>query len=244
MKGQDNPLIPNLHPHLLNSTIEKPIIVPSSYQHKKTHKPRKAIRTTEISQSSRPSNLVAYETVYKEWEDILERVATTVSCLDAEQDSDAQTRIETTSKQSNDPPLSRGYTLRSGEDSMKLLELMELCTKLSDLLAWGLVTCQQGCGGSVVLVVSDYSAELGFLFFAAGVHLSIGVTVADGGLQTLFTPENGEMEITATIDGNIKVVSEASIRRYLKLEDSNGISTLPNAEIFEQLTLMGVCVQL
>ncbi|GJU94012.1 hypothetical protein Tco_1318768 [Tanacetum coccineum] len=28
----------------------------------------------------------------------------------------------------------RGYTLRSGEDSMKLLELMELCTKLSNML--------------------------------------------------------------------------------------------------------------
>ncbi|GKC89784.1 hypothetical protein Tco_1150433, partial [Tanacetum coccineum] len=49
----------------------------------------------------------------------------------------------------------------------------------------------------------------------------------------------GEMEITATIDGKVKVVSEASIRRHLKLEDSDGISTLPNAEIFEQLALMG-----
>ncbi|GJZ37480.1 hypothetical protein Tco_0583671 [Tanacetum coccineum] len=47
---------------------------------------------------------------------------------------DAQTRFETASKQSNDPPLSRDYTLGSGEDSMKLLELMELCTKLSDLI--------------------------------------------------------------------------------------------------------------
>ncbi|GJX64749.1 hypothetical protein Tco_0299092, partial [Tanacetum coccineum] len=73
------------------------------------------------------------ETVYKEWEDRMERAATNASSLDAEQDSDAQTRFETTSKQSNDPPLSRGFTLGSGEDSMKLLELMELCTKLSDL---------------------------------------------------------------------------------------------------------------
>ncbi|GKG46478.1 hypothetical protein Tco_0501324, partial [Tanacetum coccineum] len=34
---------------------------------------RKAIRTTEIFQSSRPINLVADETVYKEWEDRMER---------------------------------------------------------------------------------------------------------------------------------------------------------------------------
>ncbi|GKD32155.1 hypothetical protein Tco_1242933 [Tanacetum coccineum] len=67
----------------------------------------------------------------------MERTATTASssgprCQDTILgDVDAQTRFEITSKQSNDPPLSRGYTLRSGEDSMKLLELMELCTQLS-----------------------------------------------------------------------------------------------------------------
>ncbi|GJY46391.1 hypothetical protein Tco_0435454 [Tanacetum coccineum] len=46
------------------------------------------------------------------------------------------------------------------------------------------------------------------------------------------TSENGEMEITATIDGRVKTVTETSIRRHLKLEDSNGISTLPDTEIF------------
>ncbi|GJW21199.1 putative ribonuclease H-like domain-containing protein [Tanacetum coccineum] len=53
------------------------------------------------------------------------------------------------------------------------------------------------------------------------------------------TNQNGEMEITATIDGRLKTVTEASIRRHLKLEDSAGINSLPNAEIFEQLALMG-----
>ncbi|GKE75168.1 hypothetical protein Tco_1537209, partial [Tanacetum coccineum] len=53
------------------------------------------------------------------------------------------------------------------------------------------------------------------------------------------TSENGEMEITATIDGRVKIVTEASIRRHLKLEDSDGICTLPNTKIFEQLALMG-----
>nr|GFA80105.1 hypothetical protein [Tanacetum cinerariifolium] len=28
------------------------------------------------------------------------------------------------------------------------------------------------------------------------------------------------MEITATIDGKVKIVTEASVRRHLKLEDS------------------------
>ncbi|GKD25934.1 hypothetical protein Tco_1232148, partial [Tanacetum coccineum] len=47
-------------------------------------------------------------------------------------DRPAQTRFERLSKQSNDPPLSRVNTLRSGEDSIKLNELMEICTKLSE----------------------------------------------------------------------------------------------------------------
>ncbi|GJX87196.1 hypothetical protein Tco_0339210 [Tanacetum coccineum] len=53
------------------------------------------------------------------------------------------------------------------------------------------------------------------------------------------TLDSREVQITATIDGKVKLVSEASIRRHLKLEDSDGITTLPNTEIFEQLTLMG-----
>nr|GEU79368.1 putative ribonuclease H-like domain-containing protein [Tanacetum cinerariifolium] len=51
--------------------------------------------------------------------------------------------------------------------------------------------------------------------------------------------DNGEMEITATIDGKVKVVIEESVRRHLKLEDSDGISTFPTTEIFEQRALMG-----
>nr|GEU66762.1 putative ribonuclease H-like domain-containing protein [Tanacetum cinerariifolium] len=50
--------------------------------------------------------------------------------------------------------------------------------------------------------------------------------------------DTGEVQITATIDGKVKLVSEVSIRRHLKLEDSNCISTLPNTEIFKQLALM------
>ncbi|GJY28096.1 hypothetical protein Tco_0403863, partial [Tanacetum coccineum] len=53
------------------------------------------------------------------------------------------------------------------------------------------------------------------------------------------TLDNGEMEITAIIDGKVKIVTEASIRRHLKLEDSDGISNLSTTEIFEQLALMG-----
>nr|GEX40945.1 hypothetical protein [Tanacetum cinerariifolium] len=52
------------------------------------------------------------------------------------------------------------------------------------------------------------------------------------------TLDTGEVQITATIDEKVKLVFETSIRRHLKLEDSDGISTLPNIEIFEQLALI------
>ncbi|GJT82542.1 putative ribonuclease H-like domain-containing protein [Tanacetum coccineum] len=52
-----------------------------------TQKLRKAKRITEISQSSGPIYLVTDETVYKEWEDRMERAATTASSLVAEQDN-------------------------------------------------------------------------------------------------------------------------------------------------------------
>ncbi|GKF37408.1 hypothetical protein Tco_0114166 [Tanacetum coccineum] len=48
---------------------------------------RKAKRTIEISQSSGPIHLVTDKTIYKEWEDRMERATTTASSLEAKQDS-------------------------------------------------------------------------------------------------------------------------------------------------------------
>ncbi|GJU63748.1 putative reverse transcriptase, RNA-dependent DNA polymerase, partial [Tanacetum coccineum] len=164
-----------------------------------TTEAEKAKRTTEISQSSGPIRLVANETVIKKWEDRMERAVTTASSLEAKQDSDttlegteAQIRFKTASKQSNDPPLLRVNTLGSGEDNMKLKELMDLCTKLPEKF-WNTATAR--------------------------------------------TLDNGEMEITTTIDGKVKIVSEASIRRHLKLEDSDGISNLPTLKFLSNLLL-------
>ncbi|GJZ86512.1 hypothetical protein Tco_0658122 [Tanacetum coccineum] len=53
------------------------------------------------------------------------------------------------------------------------------------------------------------------------------------------TAENGEVKITATIDGHSMTITEASLRRHLKLDDQDGLSSIPNSEIFEQLALMG-----
>ncbi|GJX42449.1 hypothetical protein Tco_0257439 [Tanacetum coccineum] len=58
----------------------------------------------------------------------------------------------------------------------------------------------------------------------------------DSQIRTL---DNGEIELIATVDGHEKSITEAFIRRHLKLADADGISTLPTTKIFEQLALMG-----
>ncbi|GJZ60088.1 hypothetical protein Tco_0615904 [Tanacetum coccineum] len=59
------------------------------------------------------------------------------------------------------------------------------------------------------------------------------------GTATARTTDDGEVEITASIDGQVKTLTEASLRRHLKLEDSDGITSLANINTFEQLALMG-----
>ncbi|GJV68704.1 hypothetical protein Tco_1484213 [Tanacetum coccineum] len=49
----------------------------------------------------------------------------------------------------------------------------------------------------------------------------------------------GEVQLQALVDGKKIVVTEASVRRDLQLEDAEGVHCLPNATIFEQLTIMG-----
>ncbi|GJV37726.1 hypothetical protein Tco_1410203 [Tanacetum coccineum] len=75
-------------------------------------KPKK---NTEVPHPSGSTNNVADEAVYKELDDSLVRAATTASILEAEQDSGDGPGVNTP---------------RSDEDSMKLKELMEFCTKL------------------------------------------------------------------------------------------------------------------
>ncbi|GJT63119.1 retrovirus-related pol polyprotein from transposon TNT 1-94 [Tanacetum coccineum] len=53
-------------------------------------------------------------------------------CQETMGDTIAQTRFENVSKHSNDSLLARGNTLQSDEDSLKLNELMELCTTLQN----------------------------------------------------------------------------------------------------------------
>nr|GFB87175.1 hypothetical protein [Tanacetum cinerariifolium] len=48
-----------------------------------------------------------------------------------------------------------------------------------------------------------------------------------------------ETKIIATVDGKPRTLFESSLRRHLKLNDEEGISSLPDAELFENLSLKG-----
>ncbi|GKC32602.1 hypothetical protein Tco_1039896 [Tanacetum coccineum] len=124
--------------------ITPTIIQPSTSQPQKKQKPRKPKRKdTKVPQPSGPTNNVVDEAVYEEMDDSLERVATTATSLDADSgsgprrqetigDTIAQIGFENMSKISNDSLLAGVNTPRSGEDSLKLKELIELCTNLQN----------------------------------------------------------------------------------------------------------------
>ncbi|GKE77253.1 hypothetical protein Tco_1543373, partial [Tanacetum coccineum] len=50
---------------------------------------------------------------------------------------------------------------------------------------------------------------------------------------------NEEVQLQALVDGKKVIITESIVRRYLHLEDAEGVDSLPNATIFEHLTLMG-----
>nr|GEW37136.1 hypothetical protein [Tanacetum cinerariifolium] len=50
---------------------------------------------------------------------------------------------------------------------------------------------------------------------------------------------NQETKIIATVDGKPQTISESSLRRHLKLNDEERISSLLDAKLFENLSLMG-----
>ncbi|GKB70193.1 hypothetical protein Tco_0931605 [Tanacetum coccineum] len=129
--------------------------------------------------------------------------------------AEAQTWFEAASKQSNDPPISRVNTLGSGEDSMKLKELMELCTmyyKYYKMVA--LLEKTDGSEGFHQIVDFLNASHIRFT-------LSENPIIYDSHIKqfwqtaTINTLDNEEQEITATVDGHVKTVTIASVRKYL-----------------------------
>ncbi|GJW94477.1 hypothetical protein Tco_0174149 [Tanacetum coccineum] len=169
----------------------------------------------------------------------MERAATTTFSLKAEQDNGNINRTQSMetlnesfpqgtdsrrgSQESNDPSLSRVNTLGSRKDSMKLKELMELCTKLSGIYLLSIhglyINMDPHEFSHVCLVVSSVLVmNRGMLVYnTASLSTVRQLLVLTATVNTL---DNGEQEITATIDGHVKTVTIASVRKYLQLADA------------------------
>ncbi|GJT12350.1 hypothetical protein Tco_0859392 [Tanacetum coccineum] len=98
-----------------NQVVSKSFAVPTSDASDKCQQ-----QPDLTSSTASTSTLATTVTAYKNFD----------LCQETMGDTIAQTRFENVSTQSYDPLLARGNTLRSGEDSLKLKELMELCTNL------------------------------------------------------------------------------------------------------------------
>ncbi|GJV54711.1 putative ribonuclease H-like domain-containing protein [Tanacetum coccineum] len=176
-------------------------------------------RDTKIPFHLCPLTKIGNEVVHKELGDRMERTDTTASSLEAEQDSDTilgdvndQTRFEITSKQSIDPPLSRGYTLGSGDDSMKLIRIDEILLKLV------LSVFVSAVKRMLMLPVQVFAVEVNLVIYTSCIEQFWATTK----VQTV----NGVRQLQALVDKKRVFVTESSIRRDLHLDDAE--------EIFDQ----------
>ncbi|GJU50241.1 hypothetical protein Tco_1219796 [Tanacetum coccineum] len=134
-------------------------------------------------------------------------------------DVNAQTRFEITSKQSIDPPLSRGYTLRSGEDINAVRLKLVLPVFVSAVKRM------------LMLPVQVSAVEVNPVIYTS----CIEQFWATAKVQTV----NGVRQLQALVDKKRVIVTESSIRRDLHLDDAEGTDCLPTATIFEELARMG-----
>ncbi|GJR67777.1 putative ribonuclease H-like domain-containing protein [Tanacetum coccineum] len=165
---------------------------------------------TKIPQSGGPPKNFGDEAVHKELGDRMERAATTASSLEAEQDSGCQDTIL------GDVDAQTRFETTSKQFNDQ---------PLSKVNTFG--------SGEDNMQLMELMAHCTILCAFVSIKEKRDV------LDEVSTTKDVVRAITATIDGRDKIITEASIRRHLKLQDSEGLTSLPNGEIFEQLTRMG-----
>ncbi|GJR87665.1 hypothetical protein Tco_0211676 [Tanacetum coccineum] len=169
----------------------------------------KEVRTPRYLSLVVPLRKVGNETVHKELGDRIERATTTASSSEAEQDSgsgprcqdtilgdvDAQTRFETTSKQSNDPPLSKVNTFGSGEDkSDGFAEIIDFLKEHS----------------------VSYALPVNPIIYTSCIQQFWATTQ----VKTI----NRVRQLQALIDKKKVIITEASIRSDLHLDDAEEVA--------------------
>ncbi|GKB91231.1 hypothetical protein Tco_0963503 [Tanacetum coccineum] len=117
---------------------------------------------------------------------------------------------------SHESPLSGGPTSDRAEGGMTLEELSILCTNLSNMVLD--LETSKDAQAAEILKLKDQIKKL---------KRKCSQTV------------NDEKQIHATVDSKAVVVTEASIRSSLLLNDADGTACLTNEAIFQNLALMG-----
>ncbi|GJW02867.1 retrotransposon protein, putative, unclassified [Tanacetum coccineum] len=124
-------------------------------------------------------------------------------------DVNAQTRFEITSKQSIDPPLSRGYTLGSGEDINVVRHMLMLPVQVP------------------AAEESDGFAEIIDFLKASSVHyaLTVNPIIYTSCIEQFWATAkvhmvNGVRQLQALVDKKRVIITESSIRRDLHLDDT------------------------
>ncbi|GKB44058.1 hypothetical protein Tco_0889000, partial [Tanacetum coccineum] len=213
----------------------------------------KAKRTTKISQSSGHISLVADKTVIKEWEDRMERAATTASSLEAEQDSGNINRTQSMATLNESFPQGTDSVLVNAARH-KLTTVGLVNTVRLNLMLLVQVNVVEGdfINTSIKVAFLDKPKESeGFeqiidflnassIRYALTVNPIIYTTCIKQFWATAkVKTANGERQIQALVDKKRVIITEKNVRSDLMLEDAGGTECLPNDVIFEQLTLMG-----
>nr|GEX11875.1 ribonuclease H-like domain-containing protein [Tanacetum cinerariifolium] len=145
-EGSGHPSEPQPPPSTAQPTNEEPIPNIALSSHQKTQTPRQALnKVTELPQTSEPIPNVADEAVYEEWDNRVERAATTTASLNAEQDSGGSPRCQeamggsiaqTGSKRVPTPPydspLLRVHTPKSDKERFKQHGLTSIQQQFND----------------------------------------------------------------------------------------------------------------
>ncbi|GJY34304.1 retrovirus-related pol polyprotein from transposon TNT 1-94 [Tanacetum coccineum] len=163
-------------------------------------------RDTKIPQSGGPLIKVGDEAVHKELGNRMERAATTASSFEADQGTVILNQLfihQMADLEFYDKHNMVAYLVKS-KGSEGFHEIIDFLT--SSHIYYALTECP-----------------------------TLYLSLIEQFWQTaaLSTIEDGVRAITATIDGRDKIITEVSIRRHLKLQDSEGLTSLPNAEIFK-----------
>ncbi|GJZ41754.1 hypothetical protein Tco_0588640 [Tanacetum coccineum] len=163
----------------------------------------------------------------------MERAATTASSLDAEQDSGNINRTQSmaTLNESFPQGTDSEVTLGSGEDIMKLLELMELCTKLSDLVSKKKI---------LVYVARHLLTIVRHKLMLPGITSYCWKPEESNGFEEIIDFLNASyVQYALTVNPTIYTTCIEQFWTFAKLDDADGTDCLPTATIFAKLERMG-----